>query len=219
MKVFCALQLFAVALVSAQETINYASVSGRVTDQSGAVVEGARHHGSPNRYQLDEYDRHRYRWAFPVSLSRLGPYEIKVNHPVSRMCSRSLTLTVGSGLNFHIADGCGGETSVTVTGEAGVLESVRTQIAGTFPRRRFRVFRSTAEFSGRRAADPGVSPTNTASNQLFAETSAVPAKGFRSAASVTFPTVSLSTAFRKSTMRRASAVSFYGSMWSMNFRL
>ena len=70
------------------------------------------------------------------------------------------------------------ETSLTINAEASGLEAARSQIAGTV---------SHAEvhglpLNGRNFLDlalliPGVSPTNTASNQLFAETSAVPGQG------------------------------------------
>ena len=59
-----------------------------------------------------------------------------------------------------------------------MLEAARTQIAGTVPRTEIR----NLPLNGRNFLDvalliPGVSPTNTASNQLFAETSAVPGQG------------------------------------------
>jgi hypothetical protein len=59
-----------------------------------------------------------------------------------------------------------------------VLEAARTQIAGTVARTEIR----NLPLNGRNFVDvalliPGVSPTNTASNQLFAETSAVPEQG------------------------------------------
>ena len=67
---------------------------------------------------------------------------------------------------------------MSVTGEQEVLETARTQIAGTVPQSEIR----SLPLSGRNVFEaalliPGVSPTNTASNQLFAETSAVPGQG------------------------------------------
>ena len=78
-----------------------------------------------------------------------------------------LTLTVG-----------GVDTSLTVTGQATVLEAARSQIAGTIEQREVQ----NLPMNGRNFLDlalliPGVSPTNTASTQLFAETSAVPGQG------------------------------------------
>src|SRR5439155_20226371 len=68
--------------------------------------------------------------------------------------------------------------NVVVSGEAAVLEAARSQIAGTVSQAEV----SALPLNGRNFLDlalviPGVSPTNTASNQLFAETSAVPGQG------------------------------------------
>ena len=95
------------------------------------------------------------------------------------------------------------DTSVTVSAEAIVLEAARSQIAGTVSQTEVR----NLPMNGRNFLDlallvPGVSPTNVASTQLFAETSAVPAAASRSAASATSPTTSSSTACRPTTMRR-----------------
>src|SRR5262249_20968752 len=64
------------------------------------------------------------------------------------------------------------------TADATLLEAARTQIAGTVPEGEVR----SLPLNGRQFLDlallvPGVSPTNTASTQLFAETSAVPGQG------------------------------------------
>jgi hypothetical protein len=69
-------------------------------------------------------------------------------------------------------------TDVSVSTDREVLEAARTQIAGTVPQAEIR----DLPVNGRNFLDaallvPGVSPTNTASNQLFAETSAVPGQG------------------------------------------
>src|SRR5262249_31092242 len=70
------------------------------------------------------------------------------------------------------------QSNVTVTAESPLLEAARTQIAGTVSQAESRAL----PLNGRNFLDiallvPGVSPTNTASNQLFAETSAVPGQG------------------------------------------
>src|SRR4030095_1313092 len=70
------------------------------------------------------------------------------------------------------------QTTVNVSGEAAVIEAARSQIAGTVAQTEVR----TLPLNGRNFLDlalliPGVSPTNTASTQLFAETSAVPGQG------------------------------------------
>src|SRR3954466_5634880 len=90
-----------------------------------------------------------------------------------------LTLTVGSAFELPVALAVASlDASVTVTAQATVLEAARSQIAGTVSQTEV----STLPMNGRNFLDlalliPGVSPTNVASTQLFAETSAVPGGG------------------------------------------
>jgi len=70
------------------------------------------------------------------------------------------------------------QTDLSVSGEQPVLETARTQISGSVLQTEVQ----NLPVNGRNFLDialliPGVSPTNTASNQLFAETSAVPGQG------------------------------------------
>ena len=96
-----------------------------------------------------------------------------------RNVTRSLTVTVGSAFELPVSlPITATETSVTVTGEATVLEAARSQIAGTVLQADIR----SLPLNGRNFLDlallvPGVSPTNTRSTQLFPETSAVPGQG------------------------------------------
>src|SRR4030095_15778040 len=65
----------------AQETVNYASVSGRVTDPSGAMVPGAQvtvRHTDTNSSAAAETDGEG-RFRFPYL--KVGPYEITVRKP------------------------------------------------------------------------------------------------------------------------------------------
>ena len=179
----CRLVLLALCAVAppmalAQETINNASVSGRVTDPSGAVVQGAQITARQTATNLTSTAITDADGRFRFAYLRLGPYEIKVQQPGFRDALRSLTLTVGSAFELPITLAVVAETNVTVTGEAPVLEAARTQIAGTVPLTEVQ----NLPLNGRNFLDialfiPGVSPTNTASNQLFAETSAVPGQG------------------------------------------
>src|SRR5207253_5171477 len=85
----------------------------------------------------------------------------------------------GAAFDISVALSVGSlEADVSVTGDATLLEAARTQIAGTVSQEEVR----TLPLNGRQFLDlalliPGVSPTNTASTQLFAETSAVPGQG------------------------------------------
>lgn len=169
----------AAQIVSAQESVNFASISGRVTDPSGAVVEAAQvtaRQIDTNLTSTSNTDREG-RFRFPYL--RIGQYEIKVHHQGFADLARSLTLTVGSPFELPVSLAVAStETNVIVTEEAAVLEAARSQVAGTVSQTEVRAL----PLNGRNFLDlalliPGVSPTNTASNQLFAETSAVPGQG------------------------------------------
>lgn len=164
---------------AAQETVNYASVSGRVTDASGAVVTGAqvsaRHTETNLTAAADTDGEGRFRFTY----LRVGPYEISVRKAGFADALRQVTLTVGAAFELRVALTVGAvEVNVRVTAEPVVLESARSQIAGTISQAEVR----NLPMNGRNFLDlallvPGVSPTNIGSTQLFAETSAVPGQG------------------------------------------
>ena len=116
----------------AQETINYASVGGRVTDPAGAVVSGAEvvaRQADTNIAHTETTDRDG-RFRFPYL--KIGQYEIAVRHPGFQESTRHVTLTVGAAFELPFALVIGPtETKVTVSAEAPVLEGARTQIAST----------------------------------------------------------------------------------------
>ena len=164
---------------SAQEAINYASVGGRVTDQQGGVLPGADvtvRQVDTNVTATATTDQDgRFRFPF----LKVGPYEITVREQGFADATRTLTLGVGSAFELPIVLMLGGiDASVTVSAETAALETARTQIAGTVEQAEVR----SVPLNGRNFLDlallvPGVSPTNTSSTQLFAETSAVPGQG------------------------------------------
>jgi outer membrane receptor protein involved in Fe transport len=163
----------------AQENVNTGSISGRVTDPQGAVVPGAlvvarATETNISREAVTDQDG-RFRFAY----LKVGRYEIKVSLPGFVDATRAVAVTLGSAFELPIRLSVGGlETSVTVTGEAPVLEAARSQIAGTISQTEVK----SLPMNGRNFLDlallvPGVSPTNVASTQLFAETSAVAGGG------------------------------------------
>ena len=117
------------------------------------------------------------RFRFPYL--KIGPYAGE--GPRQGFADSTRTLTADARLGLRPPDRAGGrgvDTSVTVTGEAAVLETARSQIAGTVPQAEVQ----SLPMNGRNFLDlalliPGVSPTNIGSTQLFAETSAVPGPG------------------------------------------
>ncbi len=163
----------------AQETINYASVAGRVVDTQGASVPGAmvvaHHLDTGVKAEATTDDGGRYRFPY----LRVGPYEISASMIGFAAATRRLTLTLGAAFDLPFTlDVAGVASSVSVTADAPVLESARSQIAATVSEREI----SALPLNGRQFLDiallaPGVAPPNINSTQLFAETSAVPGVG------------------------------------------
>jgi len=169
----------ATASAWAQEAVNYASLSGRAIDPAGAVVDNAkvtaRQTETNQSAEATTDTQGRFRFAF---LS-VGPYEVSIQKQGFATAVRKVNLTVGAAFDLQFPLTVGqAQTSVEVSGEAPVLEAARTQIAGTISQKEI----EDLPLSGRNYLDialfvPGVSPTNTAANQLFAETSAIPGQG------------------------------------------
>jgi Carboxypeptidase regulatory-like domain len=163
----------------AQQTVNYASASGRVTDPANAVVAGATvtaretETGLTTATTTDAEGRFRFPYLKP------GPYEIEVRASGFALISKSVTLTIGAAVELAVALNITSvATEVNVSEQSDLVETARTQITGTV--RQIEI--KNLPVNGRSFLDaallvPGVSPTNTASNQLFAETSAVPGQG------------------------------------------
>lgn len=163
----------------AQESIQFASISGRVTDATNAVVINAKvtaRQIDTNIASTTLTDKEG-RFRFPYL--RVGEYEVRVQQAGFASTARRVTLGLGSAFELPVVLAvAASETNVTVSGEADLLEAARTQVAATVSQAEVR----SLPLNGRSFLDlallsPGVSPTNTASNQLFAETSAVPGQG------------------------------------------
>jgi hypothetical protein len=173
---FAGLVLASAHSALAQQSIDYASISGRVTDPSGAAVPGAQvtaRHTQTNLSSTAATDSDgRYRFPY----LRVGSYVITVHQSGFTDVARSLTLTVGAAFDLPVALSLSGVTAtVDVSGDATLLETARSQIAGTISEPEIR----SLPLNGRNFLElallvPGVSPTNVNSSQLFPETSAVP---------------------------------------------
>jgi hypothetical protein len=164
----------------AQQTINNASLSGRVTDPAGRVVQNA----TITATQLATHGIHTTvtdaegRFRFPYLA--VGSYQITANQSGFAPATRDISLTIGGDFHLPLAlTVAGAETSISVDSSAPVLETNRSQIAETISSNEV----LNLSLLGRNFLDlallvPGVSSTNTASTQLFAETSAVPGQGY-----------------------------------------
>jgi Carboxypeptidase regulatory-like domain/TonB dependent receptor len=174
----CAL-LAGARTTAAQETINQATISGRVTDEQGGVVPGATVTARQTDTNFTAVATTDGEGRFRFPFLKLGPYSLTIRLAGFADVTRTLTLTVGSAFEFPVTLRVAGvDASLTVQGQADVLEAARSQIAGTIEQGEVQ----SLPMNGRNFLDlallvPGVSPTNTGSTQLFAETSAVPGQG------------------------------------------
>jgi hypothetical protein len=177
--------ILAVALLSgvvpafAQQTITSATLSGRIEDANGATVTDAAvkaTHLETNQTRTATSDAEgRYRFAYlPV-----GTYQLAVERAGFAPLNARITLTIGQALDIPLKLSVAGVSeSAVVASDASVVETVRTQVAETIRPREI----DSLPLNGRNYLDlallvPGVSRTNTGSNQRFAETAAVPGQG------------------------------------------
>src|SRR5215510_8205090 len=163
----------------AQHNVTSATLTGRIEDASGAVVSGASvtaTHLETNQ-QLETTSDVEGRYRFPYL--RTGDYDLKVNADGFSTVSKQLTVSIGQALDLPIKlDVAGISAQVNIGSDVPIVETVRTQITETIRPREI----NDLPLNGRNYLDlallvPAVSPTNTASNQRFAETSAVPGQG------------------------------------------
>ncbi|MEO8598160.1 MAG: carboxypeptidase regulatory-like domain-containing protein [Candidatus Solibacter sp.] len=175
----CTFVALCATTAAAQESILYGTISGRVTDASGAVIQYAKvsvrqvDTNTTGALLTDKEGRFRFPYL------RVGQYEVRIQQVNFAVAVRPVTLSLGSAFELPVVLSVATpETNVNVSAEADLLETARTQVAGTVSQAEVR----SLPLNGRSFLDlallvPGVSPTNTASNQLFAETSAVPGQG------------------------------------------
>jgi hypothetical protein len=164
---------------AAQETINFGSVSGRITDEQGAVVPEARvvARQIDTNQAAEQLSDPSGRFRFPYL--RVGRYEIVVSRAGFADATRAVTVSIGSAFELPMTLRVAGlDTTVSVSADAPLIEAARSQIAGTVSQAEVQ----SLPLNGRNFLDlalmiPGVSPTNIGSTQLFAETSAVPGQG------------------------------------------
>jgi len=163
----------------AQQTVTSATLSGRIADPGGASISGAiltATNPETNQKQLATSDGEgRFRFPYlPV-----GAYKLSVDAQGFSQFTKELTLTVGQALYLPVKlEVAALSAKVTVTSDVPLIETVRTQVTETIRPAEI----DQLPLNGRNYLDlallvPGVSPTNTGSNQRFAETSAVPGQG------------------------------------------
>ncbi len=163
---------------AAQETINNASLAGRVTDPSGAVISNATVTARAVATDVATTASTDASGRFRFPYLQVGQYDVVIHDQGFADAKRSVALTIGAAFDLPVQMTVGTTQTVSVNAEPPVLEADRSQIAETISQNEV----ANLPFNGRNFLDlallvPGVSPTNTAANQLFAETSAVGGQG------------------------------------------
>src|SRR6185437_10592873 len=116
----------------AQETVNSASVSGVVTDPTGALVVGASVTARQTETSLISTSTTDNQGRFRFPYLKVGPYEIKIQRQGFSDASRSVNLTVGAAFELAIPLSLGSaQETVSVSTEPALVETARTQVAGT----------------------------------------------------------------------------------------
>ena len=162
-----------------QQTVDSAMVTCRIEDSASASIARASitvislERGQKWSAVCDDEGRCRF-LSLPV-----GRYRLEAEHPGFVSATREFTLSVGQVLDLEIPLPVAGLTeNVDITSDVPIVETARTQVAGTISPQTV----DALPLNGRNYLDlallvPGVSRTNTGSNQRFAETSAVPGTG------------------------------------------
>jgi hypothetical protein len=163
----------------AQQNVTSGTLSGRIEDSRGAVVSGA-HVIATNletNQRLATTTDGEGRYRFPYL--RTGVYDVTVEAAGFAGVSKQLTVLLGQSLELALKlDVAGVSANVNIGSDVPLIETVRTQMTETIHPREI----TDLPLNGRNYLDlallvPGVSATNTGSNQRFAETSAVPGQG------------------------------------------
>ena len=171
--------LLSAVCIRAQQTVTSGTLSGRIEDAGGAVVSGASLTATnleTNQKQTATTD-YNGRYRFPYL--QVGRYKLSIEAQGFASLTKELTVTVGQALDLSLKlDVAGLSAQVNITTDVPLIETVRTQVTETIHPGEI----NELPLNGRNYLDlallvPGVSPTNTGSNQRFAETSAVPGQG------------------------------------------
>ena len=176
----CSALIFLCAGLSfGQQNVTSATLTGNIQDARAAVVSGANitaTHLETNQQTTTTSDREG-KFRFPYL--RIGLYELSVEARGFAMFTRQLTLLVGQSVDIPVkVEVAGVAAQVNIDSDVPMLETVRSQVTENIQPREI----NELPLNGRNYLDlallvPGVAPTNTGSNQRFAETSAVPGQG------------------------------------------
>jgi len=174
-----ALIFLCAGLTLGQQSVTSAVLSGSIHDASGAFVSGANVTATniETNQRASSTSDHEGRYRFPYL--RTGAYELKVEAAGFATITRELTLSIGQALDVPVKlEVAGVAEQVNINTDVPMIETVRTQITETIrPREINELPLNSRNYLDLALLVPAVAPTNTGSNQRFAETSAVPGQG------------------------------------------
>jgi hypothetical protein len=159
----------------AQQSVDYASIGGRVLDQTGAAVAGAQVRARHIDTNVTTATLRAGSGRFRLPALRIGNYELIVRQAGFKDAAVQLSLAAGAAFEVPVSLQVADVTAeVTVAAGTPVLDAARSQITATVSEVEVR----SLPLNGRNFQElalvvPGVSPTNLNSTQLFPETSAV----------------------------------------------
>jgi hypothetical protein len=176
-RIFCILALAVAAC--AQQTIDTATVQGRVEDPSGASIAAAQVTIENSRTGARTTAASSASGEFRFNTLAAGEYVLTTAADGFAPASRKLVVAIGQSFYVPLRLSIAGHSEdLTVNDDAPIVETTRTQVSSLVEEREV----ASLPLNGRNYLDlallvPGVSRTNTGSNQRFAETSAVPGTG------------------------------------------
>ena len=165
--------------VDAQQSVTFATLTGRIVDAAGAGVAGATltviniETGQALTTQTENDGSYRFPYL------RVGKYDLSVAAEGFAKVTRQFIASVGQALDLPVQLEVENVSAhVNVTSTIPLVETVRTQVTETVDPEEI----NDLPLNGHNFLDlallvPAVSSTNTGSNQRFAETSAVPGQG------------------------------------------
>jgi outer membrane receptor protein involved in Fe transport len=171
--------LTSVFFLAAQQTVNESSLGGRLVDTTGAVVNDALITVQNQATGISTKARSGTNGRFRLPYLSPGTYTVTVSARSFADQAQTVSLDPGANLDLSLTlRPASASTSVTTQATYATAIDTSTQIAATISP----VEANQLPFLSRNFLDlallaPGVSATNTAATQLFAETSAVPGQG------------------------------------------
>jgi len=164
--------------IIAAQNVTSATLSGLIEDTNGAAVAGAALTATnveTNQQSATSSDRDGH-FKFPYL--PVGNYKLNIAESGFNTLRQEVSLTVGQALYLVLKLEVSGVSETIIVNGVSPIETTRTQVTQTI--RPAEIDR--LPLNGRNYLDlallvPAVSPTNTGSNQRFAETSAAPGQG------------------------------------------